>query len=83
MKAFNVKVKEGNIIECVVMTPTGQTPAQLVRGRVLKSHPASSDLVTVENVERILSGDATDLKGCVRSYKPSRIMPGSLKKLVG
>tara|TARA_Y100000310_G_C20621342_1_gene783479 strand:+ start:678 stop:929 length:252 start_codon:yes stop_codon:yes gene_type:complete len=83
MTGFNNKVKEGNIVECVVMTPGGQTPAQLVSGKVVKSYPAKKDLVSIQNVQRILDGSATTLEECTRSYKPSRIMAGSLKKLVG
>ena len=83
MVGFNNKVKENDIIECVVMTPGGKTPAQLVRGKIVKKHPAKDDLVTVMNAERILSGDADSAESATRSIKPSRIMTGSLKKVIG
>ena len=83
MTGFNNKVQEDNIVDFVVLTPGGQTPAQRVRGKVLKKYPAKQDLVYVQNVERILDGSAETLEQCTRSYKPSRIMKGSLTKLMG
>jgi len=83
MTGFNNKVQEGSQVDFIVMTPGGATPSQRVLGKVLKKHPAKADLVTVVNVLRIMDGTAKTVTQATRSYKPSRIMTGSLKKVMG
>lgn len=81
MRGLSHKIKEGDQVEFVVLTPGGQKPAQLVEMRVDEVSDGQ-DLIKGSNVLRLLDGTAKSHFEAYRSYKISRIIGGTLKKVI-